>query len=111
MGDKLLEQLAEHLGVPGVILALCLWALWKVYKDGKKAQEGYEKQLKEIHEKRVADAQSMVEKLLSLNDKWNQTLQSQLQSSSDGAKVLEEVRDQLDEVQSKVDDLYEEARR
>lgn len=111
IGMEFLQKLAEQAGVTGTILALALLAIWYIDRERKRDLAIKDKMLQEVQNKRVADAQAMVDKLLSLNDKWNETLQTQLQAGAESTKVLMDVRDRVDELGQRVDDLYEEARR
>jgi predicted negative regulator of RcsB-dependent stress response len=57
-----------------------------------------------IQQKRVDDAQQMIEKLLELNNKWNATLSARGEADEELGKYLQEIR-------GIVMDLYMEAKR
>ena len=56
------------------------------------------KSLKETQDKRTADAQAVIEKLLQLNDKWNSTITEQI-------KLVEIIDDTLREVKQALKEL------
>lgn len=90
---EMLIELAKQAGVAGTILALCMIYIWRLSQDMQKIQD-----------KRVADAQAMVDKLLELNAKWNETLRALVEKDTEANKALNEVR-------GMVSDLYLEAKR
>lgn len=75
MGDLFLS-LVEHTGPVGVVLGLVWLYLKQLHKE-----------LAEVQEKRVAEAQATINKLLELNDKWNETISAQIESA-EGLKPL-----------------------
>jgi small-conductance mechanosensitive channel len=67
--DQIWSELAKH-GIFALLMGVMGWAYWQKSKEVKEA----ESKTREANEKRTADAQAVVDKLLSLNDKWNATL-------------------------------------
>lgn len=76
MHDLLLE-LAKAGGPVGVCLALAYLYIREQHRA-----------LREVESKRVADAQAMVSKLLELNDKWNETLNSHIEVAEAQKQLL-----------------------
>lgn len=77
----LLAKLATAGGPVGITLVL-------VYLYVK----GLSEQVREVESKRVADAQAMVQKLLDLNDKWNEAVNSQVEVQEASKQLLGDLR-------------------
>jgi len=56
-----------------------------------------DKTVREVEAKRVADAQAMTQKLLDLNDKWNETINSQIEVQEAQKNLLSDVRRAIDD--------------
>jgi hypothetical protein len=76
-----------QLGILGPVLAALALYTWKLHRD-----------LREVEAKRTYDAQAVTQKLLELNDKWNQVIHSQLMSVEAQRDLLKEIKDNLWEV-------------
>ncbi len=96
MPDILL-QLASHGGPVGAVLALVWLYVRQLHKE-----------LTETQNKRVEDAQSMISKLLDLNDKWNETISAQIEASEAQKQLLADLKQGLSSVQ---DNLHLRPRR
>ena len=67
--DSVWQELAKH-GIFALLLGVMGWAYWQKSKEVKDEAQ----KRTEAEQKRTADAQAVVDKLLSLNDKWNVTI-------------------------------------
>jgi chromosome condensin MukBEF ATPase and DNA-binding subunit MukB len=76
-----------QLGILGPVLAVLARYTWKLHRD-----------LREVEAKRTHDAQAVTQKLLELNDKWNQVIHSQLMSVEAQRDLLKEIKENLWEV-------------
>lgn len=86
MLDLLLKELVSHGGLFGAILFMCY-----LYIRDLSAK------LNDIQDKRVADQQAMIEKLLELNDKWNDTLNSSLESAEAQQELVKDLKSVLEQ--------------
>lgn len=78
---ELLGLLAERAGPIGVVLALAYLYIRQQHKE-----------LAEVQEKRVSDQQAMIAKLLELNDKWNETINAQIEVSEAHKQILQDLK-------------------
>lgn len=82
--EQLLSSLAEHGGPVGVSLALAYLYIRQQHSE-----------LMAVQDQRVKDAKSMVDKLLELNDKWNETINAQIEVSEAQKAILADVQNRL----------------
>jgi len=82
--NELLGHLAANGGSIGVVLGLAYLYIRQQHKE-----------LREVENKRVLDNQAMVTKLLELNDKWNETINSQIEVSEAQKVLLADLKTQL----------------
>lgn len=68
--NELLLHLAQTGGPIGICLGLAYLYIRQMHRE-----------IREVETKRVSDSQAMVQKLLELNDKWNETINSQIEVS------------------------------
>jgi hypothetical protein len=83
MSVPYLEAIA-NLGVLGPILALFGWYIWKQHAELRKSEE-----------KRVADANAVLDRLTSLSEKWHALQVTYVRVLDSNTAVIEEVRDAL----------------
>lgn len=76
-----------------VVVALAIYT-WKLHRENRDLQ----KENRECHEKRVADAQQVTEKVLQLNDRWNQTIGTFSALMTEQKTAAAEVREALREL-------------
>lgn len=81
MWETLLQSLATTGGPIGVFCALAYLYIRQLHRE-----------IREVETKRVADAQSMIQKLLDLNDKWHETINSQIEVSEAQKSLLTDVK-------------------
>jgi hypothetical protein len=79
--SELLALLVERAGPVGVVLAIAYLYIRQQHKE-----------LAEVQEKRVTDQQAMVAKLLELNDKWNETINAQIEASEPQKQILQDLK-------------------
>lgn len=84
MVEQLLQQLATTGGPVGISLGIAYLYIRQLHKE-----------LREVEDKRVKDQQAMVSKLLELNDKWNETINSQIEVSEAQKVLLSDVKTML----------------
>lgn len=77
----LLQQLAATGGPVGVTLALAYMYIRQLHRE-----------LREVETKRVQDAQTVIQKMLDLNDKWHETINSQVEVSEAQKSLLADLR-------------------
>ncbi len=82
--ETLLANLAEHGGPVGVTLALAYMYIRQQHSE-----------LMSVQDQRVKDAKAMVDKLLELNDKWNETINAQIEVSEAQKTILADVQSRL----------------
>lgn len=68
MDTELLQELGRS-GLLGVLLALALAWIYNLHK-----------QINMLQNKRVSDATAVTDKMLELNDKWNDTIREQVKA-------------------------------
>lgn len=88
MGDSATKAVAEliQLGVLGPVLILAGLYILKLHRE-----------LREVHEKRTADAQAVVDKLMQLYEEWHQTLSSHVKAMEEQSSALADLRDAFKE--------------
>lgn len=80
----LFDKLATTGGPVGVCLAFAYLYIRQQHKE-----------LRDVETKRVSDQQAMVTKLLELNDKWNETINSQIEVSEAHKQILSDMKSLL----------------
>lgn len=83
MSTGLLEAVA-NIGILGPILALFGWYIWKQHIALRKSEE-----------QRVSDANAVLDRLTSLNEKWHDLQVTYVRVLEANRATLEEVRDAL----------------
>lgn len=85
MNDLVLDLLRSG-GPVGIALAACYLYIRQQHRE-----------LREVEGKRVDDNKAMVQKLLELNDKWNETINAQIEVSEAQKTLLADLKAQLTE--------------
>jgi len=86
MPDAVIQALVQ-MGVLGpVVVAIGFYVL------------RLQKELREVHEKRTADAQNVVERVLTLADRQNQTIEELRMTLSQLSSVITELRQEVKEL-------------
>lgn len=67
-----IEKVVQY-GVLGPLLVGAVWVLWKQQRMLHEALD----RIREAQDKRAQDAQAVVDKLLELNNRWNDTIAAQ----------------------------------
>jgi hypothetical protein len=88
--QELLTHLATNGGSVGVALGLAYLYIRQQHKE-----------LREVENKRVEDNKAMVTKLLELNDKWNETINAQIEVSEAQKTLLADLKLQMDQRHSR----------
>ena len=83
MNDLVIHLLSSG-GPVGVALAMCYLYIRQQHNE-----------LREVSEKRVEDNKAMVSKLLDLNDKWNETINAQIEAGEAQKQLLVDLKTQL----------------
>ncbi len=83
MNDLIIHLLSSG-GPVGVSLAVCYLYIRQQHRE-----------LREVENKRVEDNKAMVQKLLELNDKWNETINAQIEVSEAQKQLLADLKQQL----------------
>jgi predicted transcriptional regulator len=83
--QELLTHLATQGGAVGVCLGLSYLFIRQLHKE-----------LREVENKRVEDNKAMVSKLLELNDKWNETINAQIEVSEAQKTLLADIKAQME---------------
>jgi len=83
MEAQLITSLAEH-GILGVLLGITMYALARQAKK-----------LSEVEEKRTQDAQAVVETLLTLSEKWNESIQDMKTATEQQQQAINSVEKAL----------------
>lgn len=81
MVAELLLKLAENGGPVGICLAFAYLYIRQQHRE-----------IREVENKRVTDQQAMVSKLLELNDKWNETINSQVEAMEANRLLLSDLK-------------------
>ncbi len=82
--NDLILHLASDLGPVGLVLAAAYLYIRQQHRE-----------LREVETKRVDDNKAMVAKLLELNDKWNETINAQIEVSEAQKQLLADLKLQL----------------
>jgi hypothetical protein len=78
-------EIAKGAGPAGVCLLAAYWYIRQLQTD-----------ISNVQQKRVDDAQSMINKLLELNDKWNEALNEKVDLAENTQELLKEVLRKMD---------------
>ena len=89
----------------GIIGSLLIIVGYFAYKKDKALKEVQDQRIKDQEgriadaDKRTDDAKAVVDKLISLTDKWNQTINQQIATFKATKDALSEIRKVMDKVQ------------
>lgn len=121
MADKILDKLAEH-GVTGLLLALALWVIYKLYGALEKSRKGRADEVEAVQTARIEDQKARIQdhekhqaQMLELVRQCVAAITSAVNAQEGSKESLGEVRDSFDkftiEIRSIFEKLAEEIRK
>lgn len=93
MPESVFLELSKH-GILGIILIPVGWYVWQMHKDRRVAETA-----------RVTDAQAVVDKLIAINEKWQQAFFTNVETLKTTVETLQQVRAALKDVEDVLADL------
>jgi hypothetical protein len=93
MDSAIISKIIETGGIMGAVYLITMVPLALYAK--KQAQE-----LKEVQDRRAVDAQQTVDKLLTLNDKWNATVAEQIRTVEAIDTSMADLRSAINEIRT-----------
>jgi deoxyadenosine/deoxycytidine kinase len=83
-----------RLGILGPVVASCVWFIVRLHKD-----------LREVEKARAEDAKQVIDKLIGINDKWQQAFTANAEVLKLNNSALEQVKDALNDVEEVLQDV------
>ena len=93
MNPELITELVK-LGVLGPVLGAAVWFIWRLHKD-----------LREVEKCRSDDAKQVIDKVLSINDKWQTAFTANAEVLKLNNVALDQVHHALNDVEEVLTDV------
>lgn len=97
MSDDLLE-IIRTLGPGAGFIAILAWYIVRREDAHKKVVEALQKKLDDTQDKRVGDAQQVVDRLLSITEKWHKLIEELSRALGAQAGASDQMREAIDKL-------------